>query len=54
MVDATPDETGGPGPAAPQPSGPRIETAERHLEMLRRLTSWGMDAAQACAEMPVG
>jgi hypothetical protein len=48
MFDATPDETGGPTPTPP-PADPRIETAERHLQMLRHLTAWGMDAAQACA-----
>jgi hypothetical protein len=35
----------------PLPSDPAIEAAERHLEMLRHLTSWGMDAAQACAAL---
>jgi hypothetical protein len=49
MFDATPEETGGQGPAAL--SDPRIETAERHLEMLQHLASWGMDAAQACAAL---
>lgn len=49
MFDGTPDEPCASMPAAPPPPDPRIETAERHLEMLQHLTSWGMDAAQACA-----